>query len=122
MYLGWKVRGRMAREYLGETESCSLYAGNKAAIWSAIDFEIGMFEGEKLNDVLDEVGVDSEQLTAQHRRDASAAAVFSLLRAFSQHFIILSFDECSGVPDTTPPMRAKSKKISANLVSISLNI
>jgi hypothetical protein len=52
-----------------------------------------MFDGEKLNDALDEVGVDSEQLTAQHKRVASAAGVLSLLFALSQHFIILSFDE-----------------------------
>ena len=69
-----------------------------------------MLDGEKLNDAPDGVGVESEQFTAQQRRVASAAGDRSPLFALSQHFIILSFVECSGVPDTTPPIRVTSMK------------
>ena len=55
--------------------------------------ETGVFEGEKLKDTPDGVGVDSVQLSAQHKRDASARSDLSLLRALSQHFILFSFGE-----------------------------
>ena len=76
-----------------------------------------MFDGVKLNDAF-EVGAESEPLTAQHKRVAFAAGVWSLLFARLQHFIILSFDEWSGVPDTTPLARATSMKSNVSLVTI----
>jgi len=80
------------------------------------------FDGEKLNDTLEGVGVDSEQFSPQHKRAMLASGDLSLLFALSQHFIILSFGECSGVPDTTPPARAKSKMINISRFAIKLNI
>jgi len=66
--------------------------------------------------VFDGVGVESEQLTAQHKRVASAEGVLSVDLALSQHFIIFSFGECKGVPETTPPTNAKSTKSMRNLL------
>lgn len=83
-----------------------------------MDLEIVKLHGEKLNEPAEEVGADSEQLTAQHNRVASAAGVVSLLFALSQHSIISSFTECSGVPDTMPPARATSKDIKVSLFTI----
>ncbi|MGB7070660.1 MAG: hypothetical protein WBD22_14300 [Pyrinomonadaceae bacterium] len=77
-----------------------------------------MFDGEKLKDAPDEVGVELEQLTAQHNRDACAAGVLSLLFALSQHFIICPRGACSGVPANTPPARAESKKSNVSLFTI----
>jgi hypothetical protein len=72
------------------------------------------FDGEKLNDALEGVGVDSEQLSPQHTRAILAICDLSLLFALSQHFIIPSFGECKGVPETMPPARAKSN--SSNVI------
>lgn len=77
-----------------------------------------MFEEEKLNDELDGVGVEFEQFIAQHKRAMLASRDLSLLFALSQHFIILSFGEWSGVPDTTPPASAKSKISNVRLFAI----
>jgi len=78
-------------KYSGAVAGRSERIGNKLAIWSAIDFEIVAFDGEKLNDIPDGVGTVSEQLTAQHNRVASAIGDGSLLFARLQHFIIWSF-------------------------------
>ena len=102
MYLCWSVREIISREYCGVVEDWAFFFGNNAAISSAIDFEIAIFDGEKLNDMLDGVGVEFEQLTEQHKRAASAAGVISLLLALSQHFIISLLDEWSGVPPRIP--------------------
>ena len=75
-----------------------------------MDLELFKADGKKLNEPAEDVGADSEQLTAQHKRDASAAGVLSLLFALSQHFIILLFGEWSGVPERTLLARAKRKK------------
>lgn len=48
------------------------------------------------------------------------AGDLSLLFALSQHFIILSFGECSGVPDTTPPARAISMK--SNVIRVIIQV
>jgi ABC-type phosphate transport system substrate-binding protein len=58
-----------------------------------MDLELSKADGEKLNKPAEDVGAGSEQLSAQHKRDASAAGVFSLLFALSQHSIILLFGE-----------------------------
>lgn len=84
--------------------------GNKVAICPAIDLQNVKFEGVKLNEPLDDIGTEFEQFVAQHRRAASAEGDASLLLALSQHFIILSFGEWSGVPDTTPLTTDKSTK------------
>ena len=111
MYLGCRVRGMILRVDSEEGgDNCCVLFENNAAICSAIDFELIIFDGEKLNDALDGVGTDSEQLTAQHKAAAFAAGVPSLLFALSQHFIILPLNEWSGVPDTTPPTTLKSTK------------
>lgn len=122
MYLGWKVRERISREYRGFADNRNFAFGNKAAIWSAIDLETSDIDGEKLNDALDEVGIDSEQLTAQHKRAACAEGVLSLLLALSQHFIMCPLAACSGVPANTPEAKAKSRKSNVSLFTISLNI
>jgi len=75
-----------------------------------MDLATVVVEGVKLNEMPDGAGIDSVQLTAQHKRVAFAAGDLSLLLALSQHFIILLFDAWRGVPDTTPPARAKSKQ------------
>lgn len=59
--------------------------------------------GAALNDVPDDVGAFVEQLTAQHRRAASALGDFSLLLARLQHSIMPSSGACRGVPANTPP-------------------
>jgi ABC-type phosphate transport system substrate-binding protein len=58
-----------------------------------MDLEFFKADGEKLNEPAVDVGAGSEQLTAQHKREASAAGVLSLLFALSQHFIILLLGE-----------------------------
>ena len=78
-----------------------------------------MFEEEKLNDVLEEVGVESEQFSPQHNRAILASGDLSLLFALSQHFIILSFDEWSGIPEAMPPRSAKSKN--SNVIRFAIN-
>ena len=88
MNLGWNFPGRILCKYSGAAASRSERTGNKLAIWSAIDLEIVAMEGEKLNDAPDGAGADSEQLTAQHNRAASAIGERSLLFARLQHFII----------------------------------
>lgn len=119
MYLGCRVRGMILRVDSEEGgDNCCVLFENNAAICSAIDFEIVIFDGEKLNDALDGVGTDSEQLTAQHKSAAFAAGDLSLLFALSQHFIILSFHACSGVPDTTPPARTKTKNSNVSRFTI----
>ncbi len=93
MNLGWGPRGSISREHLSGDASWVERTGNKAASCSAIERGIEPFEGEKLNDTPEGVGVESEQLTAQHNRAASAIGERSLPLALSQHFIILSFGE-----------------------------
>jgi len=93
MNLGWNVRGRVSREKRDDAGSRSLRLGESCSIWPAMDLELFKADGTKLNEPAEDVGADSEQLTAQHKRDASAAGVFSLLFALSQHFIILLFGE-----------------------------
>lgn len=56
-----------------------------------MDLETDTFEGEKVVEIPDVVGADSEQFTAQQSALAKASAVLSLLFALSQHGIILSF-------------------------------
>jgi|CXWL01.1.fsa_nt_gi hypothetical protein len=118
MYLGWSFGGMILRVDSEGGDNCGVLFENNAAICSAIDLEMEILEEEKLYDALDEVGTDSEQLTAQHKSAAFAAGDLSLLLALSQHFIILSFGECSGVPDTTPPTRATSTKSNATRFNI----
>ena len=50
-------------------------------------------DGEKLTESPDDVGAESEQLSAQHNRAAVAACDLSLLLALSQHSIIPIFSE-----------------------------
>ena len=64
------------------------------------------------------VGVESEQFTAQHKRAILVSFDLSLLFALSQQFIIGSFGECKGVPDTTPTASAPSNKNNLNRFSI----
>jgi hypothetical protein len=78
-----------------------------------------MLDGEKLNDALEGVGAEFEQFTAQHKRAMLASGDRSLLFALSQHFIISPLGEWSGVPDTTPPARAKSKI--SNVIRFTIN-
>lgn len=110
MNLGLSVRGRSSREYCGDIEGTAFAVGNKAAICSVIDLVIAIFAGEKLSDVFDGVGVESEQFITQHKRPMLASGSLSLPLVGPHHFIIWLFPECSGVPDTTPPTRAKSMK------------
>lgn len=77
-----------------------------------------MFDGAKLNDTPDGVGVELEQFIAQHKRAASAAGVLSLLLALSQHFIIWSRGECKRVPADTSPASTKSKKSNVKRLTI----
>ena len=112
MYLGWKIRGRVSPEIRWIGEGRDLTDGNNAEICSEIDLGIVMFDGAKLNDIPDEVGTDSEQLTAQQRRAASACGELSFPFALSQQSIILLsiFPVCKGIPASTPPARAKTRK------------
>ena len=68
-------------------------------------------EGEKLNDVLEEVGEESVQFIAQQSRAISPAGVCSPLFALSQQSIIrLSIlPECRGVPASTPLASARNR-------------
>jgi len=110
MYLCWRVRGRISRLYLSETRRLVVSFWKSAEICSETDLEISTFEGVKLNDTPDEVGVGLEQFTAQHRRAASADGDRSLVFALSQQSIIWpSVPECNGIPASTPPASAKSK-------------
>lgn len=72
-----------------------------------IESLIIIVEGEKLNDVLEEVGAESLQFNAQHNCAAITSGVLSLLFALSQHFIIWLFPECKGIPANTPLPKAK---------------
>lgn len=114
MYRGWRVRERDLREYRGDGKGRDISFGNRAAICSAIDLEIVAFEGETFNEVPDGSGIDSEQLTPQHKRARLASCDFSLLLAFSQHFIIWLFGEWSGVPDAILPASEKRMKNNVN--------
>lgn len=67
MYLGWNVREMALRENWSGADPRIIDGGNNAAICSAIDFEIAIFEGEKLNNVLDGAGADSEHFRPQHK-------------------------------------------------------
>ena len=80
------------------------------------------FVGEKLVEKPDDIGADSEQLTAQQSRLAKASAVLSLLLALSQHFIISAFGECKGIPAITPVASAISKKANVKRLTITVNI
>jgi hypothetical protein len=77
-----------------------------SAICPTIEPVIDTFKGAKFVELLDEVGTDSEQSTAQQRPIAFVIRVRSMFLAFLQHFIILLFGARRGVPDTTPPASA----------------
>lgn len=122
MYLGWSVRVSGSREYRIDLEGWFFAEENNAAICSAIDLEILIFEGKKLIVEPADVGADSEQFSPQHRRAILASSDLSPLFALSQHSIIFSFGECKGVPDTTPPATAKSTKRIKTRASITYTI
>lgn len=81
-----------------------------------------MFEVEKLKDMPEGVGIDSEHLSPQQRRAMLACRDCSLLFALSQQDIIFESDECRGVPEATPPARVESKKSNVSRLSINLNV
>lgn len=87
-----------------------------------MDLETVKLSGEKLAVMPDDVGVDSEQFTAQQRRLAKTPLEVPLFLALSQQDIILSFGACKGVPEATPPITAKSKNNNVNRLTIRLNI
>jgi len=109
MNFGWKVTKIASVENRGWKGAGVTLDGKRAAICSVMDFETLTPVGEIFVEIPDDVGVDSEQLTAQQSRLPKAAALASLLLALSQHFIISSFGECKGVPDTMPAESAKSR-------------
>ena len=80
------------------------------------------FVGAELNELPEDVGAEFEQFKAQHKREASADGDLSLLFALSQHFIIDSFDERRGVPDTTPPTSANRIKSNVKRFAIFFSI
>ena len=112
IYLGWSIRGRVSREIWWIVEGRDFAMGNNAATCSDIDLGTMMFDGAELNDMPDDVGTDSEQLTAQQRRAASACGDLSFPFALSQQSIILLSisPPCRGIPASTPPARAKTRK------------
>jgi hypothetical protein len=122
MYLGWNVCERSSRE------NCSVLTGaifpfaKSSAICSATDVVITKFVGVELKEPTGDDGTELEQFKAQHKREASADGDLSLLFALSQHFIILPFGACSGVPETTPPAKVKSRKNNMRRFAINLNI
>ena len=94
----------------------------RAVIWSAIDRVTVKFAGAGLNEVPDEVGVDCEQFTAQHKRAASAFGEVSLLLARLQHSIMPSIGACSGIPASTPEASARIMTSIVSRFAISLTI
>ena len=124
MYLGWRVRGRISQVYLSETRRSAVSFWKSAEICSETDLEISTFEGVKLNDTPDEVGVGLEQFMPQHSLAAFASGDRSLPFALSQQSIIWSpmLSECSGIPASTPLPIATTKNIDARCLTISLTI
>ena len=82
MYLGWSVRVSGSREYRIDLEGWFFAEENNAAICSAIDLEILIFEGKKLIVEPADVGADSEQFSPQHRRAILASSDLSPLFRF----------------------------------------
>ena len=74
--------------YLVASTTTSFSLAKRAESWSETDRNIVKFEGAKFVELPDEVGVASEQLTAQQRPAAFDIAVLFLFFALSQHFII----------------------------------
>lgn len=108
--MGRNLCGRMVRS----NEICTVGSGlsllKSDVICLMIESLIITIEGEELNDEPGDVGEESVQLRAQQSRAALISGVLSLLFALSQHFIIwlFPFPECSGIPASTPPARAKT--------------
>ena len=125
MYLGGDFCGMIRRSNeiaTIESDSSSLRSD---VICLTIESLIITIEGEELNDEPGEVGNGLEQFIAQHKRAALASGDFSLLFALSQHFIIwlFPFPECSGMPASTPPARAKTtNKVVSHLFICRLTI
>lgn len=65
-------------------------------------------EYEKLANVPDDTGEVSLQSIMHRSRASEAFGERSLLRALSQHFIVI-LGECSGIPAKTPPAKAKTR-------------
>ncbi|CAN5276851.1 hypothetical protein BH10ACI1_BH10ACI1_08000 [soil metagenome] len=113
MYFGANFRGKISRSCenaIAEFEFCLI--GNSDAICLIIESLTVKAVGEKLNDELEDVGAESLQSKAQQMRATLASFDCSLLFAFLQQAIIwlFIFPECSGIPASTPPASAKTRK------------
>lgn len=64
----------------------------------------------KLAENPDDTGADSVQFNAQQSLAIVTFVELSRCFAFGQQFIIPAFSSCSGMPESTPPARAKITK------------
>ena len=109
MYLGGDSGGKLVNSTGKETIELGSSFLNSEAICLIIESLITTAIGdEKLRIEPGDVGIGLVQFNAQHNRAAFASGERSLLFALSQHFIIWLFPECSGMPASTPPARAKT--------------
>ena len=113
MYFGGDFSGKISRSSKAaiiEFGFCLISRSN--AICLIIESLTVKAVGEKFNDELGDIGAESVQFKAQHKRATLASVDCSLLFAFLQQSIIwLSiFPECRGIPAKTPPARAASRK------------
>ncbi len=70
-----------------------------------------MIDGDaKLAENPDDTGAGSVQLSAQQSLAIVTFVELSRCFAFGQQFIIPAFSSCSGMPESTPPARAKTTK------------
>lgn len=93
MYLGWKTLETVVNSCEWEIDGLTRLVLKKSAICAAIESSIATDDGEKLDEKPEDVGAESVQFNAQHKRAIDASGDLSVLIALSQHSIIPIFSE-----------------------------
>ena len=122
MYLGWNFCGESSRSKEYETFEAGFSLTSNAAICLRIESLIRIVDGEKLNDVLGELGVGLPQLIAQHNWAAvTLLAPWQSIDFFLQQSIpdipFSALPEKTGIP-ARPPTSAKNRKMEVSLLFI----
>jgi len=89
-------------------------AANISAICLRIESVTLIEPTARLTENADETGAGSVQLSAQHNLAIVTLVELSRCFALGQQFIIPAFSSCIGMPESTPPARAKITKNDAN--------
>ena len=91
--MGRNVGETTGHSYACKTRGTCRAVANRLLNFAKMESSMATDDGEKLTESPDDVGAESEQLSAQHNRAAVAACDLSLLLALSQHSIIPIFSE-----------------------------